>query len=72
MSNRNFKPAVAVQDDAGNWYVIPAELEDDFYAECANADFSGNTDSFDDKYDKYATRGSLNSVQLYADFQIKW
>jgi hypothetical protein len=68
MSNTNLKPAVAIQDDSGHWYVIPAEMEDDFHTECASAYLNGETDFFDDKYSKYLIGNNLYSVQLYAIF----
>ena len=67
MSNTNLKPAVAIQDDAGHWYVIPAEMENDFYDELTKTEWLG-INQFKKKYGKYATGGSPNSVQLYAIF----
>ena len=64
------KPVVAVQDDDAHWYVIPSELQDDFYDEIGHAQIIGYT-KFNEKYAKYATGGSPNSVQLYARFPPK-
>lgn len=53
---------VVVQDDSSHWYVIPAELESKFY-ELSDEE---NYEEFTTLFDKYATGGGINRVQLYA------
>ena len=59
-------PVHAVQDDSGHWYIIPEELSDEFDNDIQSESMSDNG-TFDDKYGKYRTGGSLNSIQLYAN-----
>lgn len=57
-----YQKVKAVQDDSCHWYIIPAELEEDF-----NKDLDENDEdlAFDEKYGEYRTGGDLNLVQLY-------
>jgi hypothetical protein len=54
----------AVQDESGDWFVIPSELVGQFMQENLNDDmcYSGE---FDNKWGQYRTGGDLNLVQLY-------
>ena len=60
---------IAVQDDSGHWYIIPAELESEFnrMVDCADDDDYEAQEKFMEKFDQYRTGGDLNSTQLYAD-----
>lgn len=65
----NLRKVVAVKCD-GDWYVIPAEMHDDFSKLSEKACDSENYDAqdeFNNKYGQYATGGDLNLVQLYAE-----
>lgn len=65
----NLKKVVAVQCD-GDWYVIPAEMHDEFSKLSEKASASENyeeQDLFNDKFSQYATGGDLNLIQLYAE-----
>lgn len=60
------KKVYVVQDQDSHWYVVPAELKDDFFKDEEN----GATDEwqyFIEKYSQYMTGGDLNNVQLYAE-----
>jgi len=56
----------ARQDDSGHWFVIPNDIEDDFYNDLHDMDFV-DSGGFDEKYGKYMTGGALNLIQLYAE-----
>jgi hypothetical protein len=65
---------VAVQDEDGDWFVIPTDQQEDFrrLAGRINASFGPEDDArfeeeFETKFRKYATGGDLNNVQLYAE-----
>jgi len=58
-----FQKVKAVQDDSCHWYVIPAELEEEFNKD---VDESDEDLDFDEKYGEYRTGGDLNLTQLYA------
>jgi hypothetical protein len=62
------KKVIAVQDDSGHWYIIPAELESEFnrMVDCADDDYEAQ-EKFMEKFDQYRTGGDLNSTKLYAD-----
>lgn len=59
---------IAVQDDSGHWYVIPAELESEFnkLVDCDEDDYDLQNE-FMERFDQYRTGGDLNNTQLYAD-----
>jgi hypothetical protein len=59
---------IAVQDDSGHWYVIPAELESEFnkLVDCADDDYDLQKE-FMERFSQYMTGGDLNNTQLYAD-----
>lgn len=56
----------ATKDDSGHWYVIPAEMADDFYALLEKGD-EVEYKAFEEKYGNYKTGGGLNNIQLYAE-----
>jgi hypothetical protein len=65
---------VAVQDEDGDWFVIPTDQHEDFrrLAGRINASFGPEDDArfeeeFETKFRRYATGGDLNNVQLYAE-----
>jgi hypothetical protein len=60
----NFKKVKAITDDDGHWYIIPNELDSEFYKDLQNEDMIDSGD-FDDKYGQYRTGGDLNLIQLY-------
>lgn len=60
------KKVYAVQDQDSHWYVIPAELKDDFFKDEENGE-EDEWSSFTEKYSQYMTGGDLNNVQLYAE-----
>lgn len=67
------KKVVAVQDDSGHWYVIPAEMHEDFSKllaiSCNYDDLSQEQAEieFNDMFSVYRTNGDLNNVQLYSE-----
>ena len=54
------------QDESGHWYVLPNDLEEDFYNDGEDTHFV-DSGKFDDKYGRYRTGGALNLVKLYAE-----
>lgn len=60
------KKVYAVQDQDCHWYVIPAELKDDFFKDEENGE-EDEWSSFIEKYSQYMTGGDLNNIQLYAE-----
>lgn len=62
----DLKKVAAGQDDSGHWYVIPAELKDQFYKDVEDEEMA-DSGEFDEKYGEYMTGGDLNNVQLYAE-----
>lgn len=52
----------ALQDGDGHWYVIPAELEEQFNDLLEN---EPDYDVFDDLFGSFRTGGDLNLVELY-------
>lgn len=65
-----FRKVKAVQDDSGHWYVIPAELERDFYRDSEDQAYC-DSGQFDIIYGCYRTGGDLNLVQLYVKVESK-
>jgi hypothetical protein len=66
-SLEDFDPYVkvkAVQDGDGYWYLIPNEKYGEFLNDMDEEDY----EVFDDKWDRYRTKGDLNNRQLYIDF----
>lgn len=66
------KKVKALQDESGHWYVIPAEMGEEFYKLMNNhgkqpALWYEFEEEFIEKFDKYRTGGDLNLVQLYAE-----
>jgi hypothetical protein len=59
----------AVTDDNENWYVIPNELEEEFYDDLENEDMV-ESGKFDKKWEQYTTGGDLNSIQLWAEKKV--
>jgi hypothetical protein len=59
---------LALQDDSGHWYVIPAELESEFnkLVDCDEDDYDLQNE-FMERFDQYRTGGDLNNTQLYAE-----
>lgn len=58
------KKVKAVQDSDCHWYVIPAEMLDEFYKLLEGNE--STEDEFIDKFEKFRTGGDLNLVTLYA------
>jgi hypothetical protein len=61
----NFSEITALQDDSGDWYVIPNELRKDFFKDQEDEDMV-DSGEFDTKYGEYRTGGDLNIIQLFA------
>lgn len=59
------KQVKAVKDDDGHWYVIPAEMENEFF-ELLVSDMENEYEKFNQVFGAYATGGDLNLKQLYA------
>lgn len=55
-----------VQDDTGDWYILPNELVKQFYKDQDDEDMV-DSGEFGNKYGQYTTGGDLNNIQLYAD-----
>ena len=70
----NMIPVVALTDDAGHWYVIPANKAEEFselLEECQSiAESEGDVHELENlfisKFSHYKTGGDLNLIQLYA------
>ena len=62
------KKVKAVEDYDGHWFVIPNELEKEFFKDLENEEFVAYGD-FSEKYGKYQTGGCLNLTQLYAELE---
>ena len=60
---------VALQDESGDWYVIPVDLRESFFLDNENMDDTG--DKFENKYGEYKTGGDLNLIPLYCEFPDK-
>lgn len=60
------KKVVAVKDNDGHWYVIPAEMKDQFSAELEKGE-EDEYETFNEKFGDYSTGGDLNLIQLYAE-----
>lgn len=60
----DYREVKAVQDESSHWYIIPNELENEFYEDSENVEMA-DSGEFDDKYREYSTGGCLNNVQLY-------
>lgn len=60
------KKVKATQDESGHWYIIPNDLYEEFSLDMENEEM-GDSGEFDDKWGHYATGGSLNLIQLWAD-----
>ncbi len=56
----------AVQDNDFHWFLIPNELEKDFYKDLENKNFV-DSGKFGNKYSQYMTGGDLNLTQLYVE-----
>jgi hypothetical protein len=68
LKTRNaLKPVVALQDQTGNWYIIPKELEMDFN-EMVYSTNSNKTDIFDfvTTFGKYKLGKDISKAPLYA------
>lgn len=67
--NAKLKKVAAVQDDSGHWYVIPADMKEEFHQlleKVTDEDYDAQ-DAFNEKFSGYRTGGDLNLVQLYAE-----
>jgi hypothetical protein len=53
-----------VKDESGHWYVIPYELNNNFWNDLENEDIVDNGE-FDRKWGKYRTGGDLNLIPFY-------
>lgn len=60
------KKAVAIRDNDSHWYVIPAQLADEFRRLLDGGEKT--EDEFIGKFADYMTGGDLNNTQLYAEF----
>jgi len=75
VTSLNLKKVVAVQDESGRWYVIPAELREEFRnllerstdTRLSDDEMYNAQDQFIDKFSQYRTDGDLNNVQLYSE-----
>lgn len=56
----------AIQDESGDWYVIPENALPFFRIDEADETMIDNG-QFDAKFGKYRTGGDLNLVQLWAE-----
>ena len=56
----------AIQDESGDWYVIPAYMLDEFRAD-EEQEYMVLSGHFDAKWGNYRTGGDLNLKQLYAE-----
>ncbi len=65
-SKKTLQKVVATRDDSGHWYVIPAEMIDDFRLDEENEDMV-DSGEFGNKWGKYMTGGDLNNIQLWAE-----
>ena len=62
----------AIQDESGHWYVIPAELEQEFaeIQETLEDEYDQDLiNEFEDKFDRYRTGGCLSLITLYRVFE---
>lgn len=59
------KKVHAIKDDDGHWYVIPAEMIEEFHRLLDGGE--STEDEFIEKFSDYMTGGDLNLVQLYAE-----
>lgn len=59
------KKVYAMKDNDGHWFVIPAEMIDDFRRLRDGGEKI--EDEFIEKFSQYMTGGDLNNVQLYAE-----
>lgn len=63
----NLIQVVVVQDESSHWYVIPIELESEFYRLMDIYDLVESAPmSFDLLFQQYRTNGSPNNFKLYA------
>lgn len=73
------RPVMALQDESSHWYVIPAEMHDEWYRLNAIMDdgeegqvaFEKAEDRFIELFSQYMTGGGLNNIQLYANLNSK-
>jgi hypothetical protein len=61
----NLKKVYATKDNDGHWYIIPAEMTDEFRRLRDGGE--STEDEFIEKFSNYMTGGDLNLVQLYAN-----
>ena len=73
---KSLTAVAAVQDNDSHWYVVPAELKDEFHnllemaADYNNEPVQEQAEiEFDAKFTRYRTGGDLNIVQLYAEIK---
>jgi hypothetical protein len=70
MGAPNLIPVVATKDDSGHWYVIPANMAEEF-SELLNISIGESEkaqeseEQFIEKFSQYMTGGELNNTQLY-------
>jgi len=67
MDIQKLKLANAVEDNDGHWYVIPAEMREEFDDLLENAE-EDDYEQFNDRFGKYATGGALDCTDIYAEF----
>lgn len=56
---------IACRDDSCHWYVIPAEMKDEFNRLREDEDY----EAFETTFGNYRTGGDLNMVQLWAEMK---
>lgn len=61
----NLKRVLALKDDSGHWYVIPAKMREEFFSLLEGGEKT--EDDFIEKFSDYMTGGDLNLVELYAE-----
>jgi hypothetical protein len=65
-NTKSLREVKAVKDYAGEWYVIPTELHEEFYDSCFY-EIIGDLKNFDSKWGGYRIGKDLNNIQLYAE-----
>jgi hypothetical protein len=61
------KPVAAIQDETGDWFVIPKELVGRFMDLEETSSAVDKWDLFESEFGEYRTGGDLNLIQLYAE-----
>jgi len=67
--DKQMQKVIATRDESSHWYVIPADLYDEFsklYQKAYEDDYEAQ-EEFEEKFGQYRTGGDLNNVQLWAE-----